>query len=269
MSPPLTAIMKEPTNQTIKRLFARSGNTCAFPGCRIAIVEDSGIITGEICHINAQSPNGPRYDPNQTDEQRHGYDNLILLCDRHHKIADAQPNIYDVQALKEMKSIHETSAGREEVEQDVFYARILLNDFTRRLKAPNSVFNLMVASPGAIQANTINVRTPRKNISLTPPIGTIGTDAKLTGYIQHLIKRYNKFANVGPTKKDNFSHGAVSGNIEDRFGCPWRLLPLHKADEVVEYLQWRISRTAQAKNNKVKGWKAFSTYDEWLLKYSK
>lgn len=42
------------TNQTLKKLFARPGNVCAFPGCTAPIVEtDSGVVVGDICHTSA------------------------------------------------------------------------------------------------------------------------------------------------------------------------------------------------------------------------
>ena len=97
--------MTEPKLSTIKRLYAMSGNVCAFPGCQVPIVEAAGTVTGEICHIKAQSPQGPRYDTKQTEEERHSYENLILLCRRHHKVVDTEADIYDVPALKEIKAI--------------------------------------------------------------------------------------------------------------------------------------------------------------------
>jgi hypothetical protein len=52
------------TEVTLKKLFALSGNVCAFPGCTAPIVDtEHGIVTGEICHIKARSPEGPRYAP--------------------------------------------------------------------------------------------------------------------------------------------------------------------------------------------------------------
>lgn len=60
--------MASPTSTTIKKLFALSGNQCAFPKCPITIIEESSnIVIGKICHIKAQSPKGPRYDENQSD----------------------------------------------------------------------------------------------------------------------------------------------------------------------------------------------------------
>jgi len=66
-----------PTDATVKRLFARSGNRCAFPKCTVEIVKEATVV-GEICHIKAARPDGPRYDASQTSAERHGYDNLIF-----------------------------------------------------------------------------------------------------------------------------------------------------------------------------------------------
>jgi hypothetical protein len=95
-----------PTQSGVKRLFAKSGNRCAFPGCRLDIVQGETII-GQICHIRAQSPSGPRYDPQQSAAERHDYPNLILLCANHHIIVDGDPDIYTVEALVEVKAAHE------------------------------------------------------------------------------------------------------------------------------------------------------------------
>ncbi len=66
---------------TIKRLFAHSGNRCAFPDCTNPIFEDDGILTGQCCHIEAASKKGPRYNGNMSAADRKGYDNLLLLWD--------------------------------------------------------------------------------------------------------------------------------------------------------------------------------------------
>jgi hypothetical protein len=95
-----------PNQTTIKRLFAHSGNRCAFPRCTVLLVQDKTVV-GEICHIKAASPSGPRYDPQQTIVQRHSYDNLLLLCANHHATIDDDPEAYTVERLIKMKSDHE------------------------------------------------------------------------------------------------------------------------------------------------------------------
>ncbi len=95
----------------IKKLYALCGNKCAFDGCANPIFEDSGVLTGECAHIKAQSANGPRYDKNQTMEERDGYENLIMLCSRHHTIIDQEVEKYPVDRLQKIKQEHEAKFG--------------------------------------------------------------------------------------------------------------------------------------------------------------
>ncbi len=257
--------MSEPTEKTIKRLFALSGNICAYPGCVLPIVECAGTITGEVCHIRARNQRGPRFDSAQTEGERHSFDNLILLCRHHHKIIDSEPEIYTVEALQEMKAIHESVAGRPEQAEDGFFAKILLNDLRRFLVVNNSG-NVAINSPGAIQASTVNVRTTRRTVSVNAPPGTIGIDQQASRYVQYLIKRYNEFASANNQRTKKFNYGAISKNIESRFGASWKLLPIEKFDAVCEYLQQRISKTIIAKLNASKGYRSFSSYSEFLEK---
>ncbi len=67
----------------------------------------TNLLFGEECHIVAREQNGPRGDSPLTAESRDRYDNLILLCNIHHKLIDDQPTTYSKQALKEMKASHE------------------------------------------------------------------------------------------------------------------------------------------------------------------
>jgi hypothetical protein len=101
--------LTRPTDPTIKRLFARSGNRCAFPKCTVEIVQGDTLV-GEICHIKAARPRGPRYDPHQTAAERHGYDNLILLCGTHHTVIDDDEEAYTIERLIKMKTDHERTA---------------------------------------------------------------------------------------------------------------------------------------------------------------
>lgn len=108
--------LNSPRQKTIKRLFAVSGNKCYFPDCNTPLVEKSiGTLTGEICHIKGKKKESSRYDPNQSDEERHEYDNLVLMCPLHHKIIDDDTGSYTVSRLKEIKVEHEKihADGRE------------------------------------------------------------------------------------------------------------------------------------------------------------
>lgn len=103
--------MSDPTPATVKRLYAVSGNQCAFPKCQVPLVEpQSGKVTGRICHIKGRKPGSARYDLNQTDAERRSFSNLVLMCPIHHDVIDDDPDSYTVERLLEIKAQHESQA---------------------------------------------------------------------------------------------------------------------------------------------------------------
>ena len=117
---------QRPTPRTYQLLYAKSGNRCAYPGCPMPI-SDGQTLFGEAAHIKAENPSGPRYDANQTSEERRHFDNLILLCGVHHKCVDADAIAFSVEHLQKMKREHEAKSGKiddEEVKRvtDLFVA---------------------------------------------------------------------------------------------------------------------------------------------------
>lgn len=95
---------------TVRRLDTLSGNECAHPNCTKKLIAEDGIsIISKICHIAAASKEGPRFDENMTDDERRGFNNLILLCDEHHVMIDNKENEtqYPTPLLKDWKSAHE------------------------------------------------------------------------------------------------------------------------------------------------------------------
>ncbi|MBV9174691.1 MAG: hypothetical protein JOZ81_31905 [Chloroflexi bacterium] len=116
----------QPKTATIKRLFALSNNCCAFPKCTAGLVVES-VVTGEVCHIKAASPDGPRYDPSQSDEERHAFDNLLLMCPAHHKVIDDDEEAYSVDRLHALKQRHEAGEHPESAPEvaELFAAAVL------------------------------------------------------------------------------------------------------------------------------------------------
>jgi hypothetical protein len=112
------------TVPTVKVLWARAHNQCAFPNCRQPLTEESrdastgvvrAVAVGEQAHIRSYKPNGPRYDPQYAQEQLHSYENLILLCPTHHAKVDANGGSdFTVTDLTEMKVAHEKQSQRRE-----------------------------------------------------------------------------------------------------------------------------------------------------------
>ncbi|MCU4668593.1 hypothetical protein [Bacillus paralicheniformis] len=97
----------EPLKETARRLYLTSGNQCAYPNCVEMIINEEGTLLGDICHIEAANPKGARFNQNQTNEQRRSFDNLMLMCKKHHKIIDDKEEKYTVKELKKMKEDHE------------------------------------------------------------------------------------------------------------------------------------------------------------------
>jgi len=92
----------------VKILWGRAANRCSFPDCRIELTPVGEKNTlGEIAHIVSSSPNGPRGTSNITEEERDGYENLILLCPTHHTMIDNNPQEWTVDSLKQIKQEHE------------------------------------------------------------------------------------------------------------------------------------------------------------------
>lgn len=141
-----------PSVQVLKRLFAVARNRCAFPGCISEIVDESGEIIGEVCHI-AGRINGPRYDPGQTNLARHGFDNLIVLCGAHHKIVDQQVSEYTVERLSEIKRNNERAAG------DAGIPEMIIKKLFERLK-------IEFADAGATLENRRGLPANRMVVSL-------------------------------------------------------------------------------------------------------
>lgn len=253
----------EPKPSTIKKLFALSGNQCAYPECSTPIVEDSGTITGIVCHICARSPGGPRYDPTQTEEERHGFINLVLMCARHSKLIDSEPEKYTAKLLREMKAIHERGGSIELSAAQAQMATLLWENYKSLHISAGG--NVMVNSPGAIQAEKVTIKTTRASIKPTPREGTIAADRSKRNYLKHLIDQYNDFASKQPGRK--FSHVAIYADIKKRFGARWDENSVEKFPDITAYVQWRIDRTMLGSINRGKGYPNYSTYEEYKQKY--
>lgn len=86
----------------IKRLFAETNGICSK--CSKSIIGENTTL-GEVCHIEAHSEGGPRYNSNLSEEEIRNYENLIVLCGGCHKEIDTAENIekYSVQVLQAFK----------------------------------------------------------------------------------------------------------------------------------------------------------------------
>jgi len=196
----------EPSLTTIKRLFAASGNKCAFPECNSPIVEDSGTVTGIICHIKARSRGGPRYDLKQSDTDRHSFENLILMCARHSKLIDSEPKRFTAAVLSDMKEMHERSGAIDLRPGDSEKSERILEDY-RKFYSISAGGHVMIDSPGGMQAQSIVFKAEKKTVRFNAPQGTIASVREKRNYAKHLIDRYHEYASQQPGRE--FSYAVI------------------------------------------------------------
>jgi hypothetical protein len=255
--------ISEPSLPTVKRLFAFSQNRCAFPDCKIPLVENSGIVTGIICHIKARSKGGPRYDSKQTAETRHAFENLILLCSRHSKVIDSDPKTFTSELIHEMKEIHERTGNIDLLPSDVRKAEQLLDDYRKiYIKAGGHV---MLNSPGSVQGTNVTIKNQKRTIKILPPDGCIAAELPKRNYVKHLIDRYHEFASKQPGRE--FNYPAIYAEIKKSFGAKWDMIPLNLFEDVTQFLQHKIDRTRLGSINRGQGTPNYSTFEGYLSKY--
>ena len=227
---------KDITLLTIKRLYALSGNQCAFPDCDVTFVsqEDETNISN-ICHIEAAEEGGERYNPNSNDEERRKYENLILLCPNHHKITD-NVIIYTADVLRKMKQEHEDKIRKILSEKDV-------------LNKHNSALNYVINIVG---------KTIFKTEQNTEPQSAPNSDEKITfnnivrykpiiqaysAYQGKLNKIYGEIEKQGSFKKDNLLRNINLLYLKEKGKCQTIDIIRQNADNIIENIEnemWNI-----------------------------
>lgn len=100
---------------TIKQLFGFSYNECAHPECEQKLIEidtltGNAVVYAEIAHIHGQKPDAERFSQKiyENKAELHGFDNLLLLCAKHHKQIDEKgaEEFYTADVVREWKSSH-------------------------------------------------------------------------------------------------------------------------------------------------------------------
>lgn len=255
--------MGSPKLPTIKRLFAMSDNQCAYPACQVPLVEFSGTVTGEIAHIRAASKGGPRYDPSQSDDERHGFDNLLLLCGRHHRIIDSEVENHPVELLISYKSRWGQKGLVEITPRTTSVAEVLINNY-QNIRVENNSGQVAINSPGAIQAGTLNLKSTKQKVTIAPPEGSVSSDLNQCVYIEYLIGKYKDYQKQDTSKQDKYKYMAIYNAVKRQFGCKWQLIPSARFDELVQFLQGKIDNSKVGRIRKSAGQKRYHSFDEHL-----
>lgn len=92
-------------------VWAKAGGHCSLPECRQRlIVQPEGgdaSILGELAHIVAQQPDGPRGGLPPPGGEIDGEGNLVLLCPTHHTQVDKEAGRFTIERLVQVKTDHE------------------------------------------------------------------------------------------------------------------------------------------------------------------
>jgi hypothetical protein len=103
---------KDIPDPVTNRLFALSGNQCAFPGCTNPVTRQvaSGerpVTLAQRAHIVGVGRQGPRSRAVPLSDDLDAVENLTLFCGSCHLIVDRNPRIYSVEVLAKFKADHE------------------------------------------------------------------------------------------------------------------------------------------------------------------
>lgn len=103
--------------KVVNLLLARSCGRCQYEGCNENLTKD--ILTQKnyniayIAHIIAAEANGPRGDEVLSPQLCQDFENLMLLCDKHHRLIDREDVTgHPVEKLVSMKRKHESLMER-------------------------------------------------------------------------------------------------------------------------------------------------------------
>jgi hypothetical protein len=118
------------TDTVRRQLWWRAGRRCAFPDCQQMLFAtgetDKEVYVGHECHIVAQKddPKVARAPSTLTEDEkvrwahliddRHGTENLVLMCQTHSKLVDTPGSGYTVDGLVEIKKAHENAVAAED-----------------------------------------------------------------------------------------------------------------------------------------------------------
>lgn len=97
------------SEKDVKKLWGLAAGRCSRPGCEVECIRflasDDPTVIGEMAHVIAKKPDGPRGRAAGGEDT---YDNLVLLCPTHHTEVDKAPDgVFTVEMLHGWKVAHE------------------------------------------------------------------------------------------------------------------------------------------------------------------
>ena len=95
-----------------------AGGRCQYPGCNEPLWKDTltmrAMNKAYLAHIVADSPDGPRGDAVLSDQLKADPNNIMLLCDTHHRLIDkVAVDEHPAELLQQYKQEHEERIERQ------------------------------------------------------------------------------------------------------------------------------------------------------------
>ena len=107
------SVRKYPTYPTKIKIAVDHGGKCSFCGIESLKLYPNlqgellnGVKVGKFAHIHSESKNGPRYDPNISEEELASRLNFLYVCEDHHSLVDDNEANYKADYLKKKRKEH-------------------------------------------------------------------------------------------------------------------------------------------------------------------
>ena len=113
-------------------------------------------------------------------------------------------------------------------------------------------------------AHTITKITTPRPPKMQYPVGSIGANLEMKGYIDYLISRYFEYRKADSSygQKGTFSHAVIYKNIQRKFGYKTFFMPENHFEALARYLKECIDKTIQGKRNRAQGKRNYHSYSE-------
>ena len=206
-----------PKPDTLRELFLKSGNLCAFPNCTALMMNEAGVFIGQVCHIEAAEPGGERFNPAMTNEQRRAYSNLMLMCYPHHRVTNDVVQ-YPVERLQQIKADHERRFSRPD-------RAILerLTDWTTTVQ-PTRVQNLRQLNE-VLQWNQSDLELAKSIAELNDYIERLQTvPIEVRRFLGEIAKRIMRVRSTSAVDEVTRGTNILASDIRSAFSLPGHTL---------------------------------------------
>ena len=228
---PRTAIPK----QTEKIVYQQAGSRCSF-------CDFDQVPSLDLHHIQPVAQGGSN-EP----------ENLILTCRNCHGL------------------IHDGKITEAQVRQAKASQGAVIHRMPKRSesKGPSNVVSAgrdikgSIIAGGDVHMHSGSGPRPKMN----HPEGSIGADLMRRNYVDHLIKRYNKFRQAGASygQKGGHRYGVLQRAIIRKYKVSGvYFVPLDRFDELTFFIQGKIDQTIQGKANRSRGHSSYSSFEQYL-----